>query len=665
MQVDSHYFEPDTTTAARLIDNPIIIDSMVQSKVTLYWFIDLITMNIFNRSFFWSFFKSAPLPSLYQRQSDEVAYAGFEKETLYASQEWSPEQLFTYSEFFFPSPQSYLAPNWEHHARRVCDVFYRRLQQLRPLFPSYNRHKNTSRDTARSYIIASDSLKNPSEVTTLDLEKMYVDHGIKIAGPCELRTAWKFNDLKPRLYYAQGGTDYFAARYMKKIAVALMESFPMSSTANRRDPTTFLNNSYWDSGYVVNWDLTSFTTNLSEAKHFVYMLARLMENEYGDHATVPLYDLRTGIQHVPIWEILDAYNETCNCSPQYSRERLIEIFNLDLAEFPIMSTQANNGMLGVPGNIGIATSLHGIIAAKIVGPRSVVCVGDDAIALVEEDYYDDLQEQIQTLGDIQVEKFSVMDPHIAGKTQYGRFLKRRLTRNDDGLALDDLINLPPIPYVTGIVPRGRITPFSFTIVDRLRKVVGIVGRILDQFRGHFFDDYCIIRSERYFLAIYQEMRIGRYTRGSLPGAIFLEGDQAQIYLPFCIPPVNFRHYDPTTTDWVDWLINSSSPKQSVRLPLQIESSFPDRPSYEVGQIFYSSSNRQLTVLEDFGHVERTSVTEEILVSDRVFRSRLKLLIRDSSRTYMYTVIKDMPEWFLGVLESGPFGRIAWDNEMEL
>jgi len=84
MQVDSHYFEPDTTSAARLIDNPIIIDSVVQSKATLYWFIDLIIMNIFNRSFFWSFFKSAPLPSLYQRQSDEVAYAGFEKETLYA-----------------------------------------------------------------------------------------------------------------------------------------------------------------------------------------------------------------------------------------------------------------------------------------------------------------------------------------------------------------------------------------------------------------------------------------------------------------------------------------------------------------------------------------------------------------------------------------------------
>jgi hypothetical protein len=53
--------------------------------------------------------------------------------------------------------------------------------------------------------------------TTIDAEIFYADNGYLPPGPCEVRYAWKFNELKPRIYYAQGLSAYHSSRYVHDI----------------------------------------------------------------------------------------------------------------------------------------------------------------------------------------------------------------------------------------------------------------------------------------------------------------------------------------------------------------------------------------------------------------------------------------------------------------
>jgi hypothetical protein len=51
-------------------------------------------------------------------------------------------------------------------------------------------------------------------VSSCDLEEFYAETGLVTKGPCEVRYAWKYNDVKPRIYYAMGADAYFAGRYV-------------------------------------------------------------------------------------------------------------------------------------------------------------------------------------------------------------------------------------------------------------------------------------------------------------------------------------------------------------------------------------------------------------------------------------------------------------------
>jgi hypothetical protein len=57
----------------------------------------------------------------------------------------------------------------------------------------------------------------PRLYTTTDAEQFYSNHGYLPPGPCEMRYAWKFNDLKPRVYYSQGLSAYTSSRYVHDV----------------------------------------------------------------------------------------------------------------------------------------------------------------------------------------------------------------------------------------------------------------------------------------------------------------------------------------------------------------------------------------------------------------------------------------------------------------
>jgi hypothetical protein len=66
-----------------------------------------------------------------------------------------------------------------------------------------------------------------------DLERFYADEGREIDGPCEVRFAWKFNDLKPRVYYGIGATAYANSKYIWSIFDSLQRQFRCSDPKER------------------------------------------------------------------------------------------------------------------------------------------------------------------------------------------------------------------------------------------------------------------------------------------------------------------------------------------------------------------------------------------------------------------------------------------------
>lgn len=171
-----------------------------------------------------------------------------------------------------------IAPRWTGFARNLVNDFCFKLTKMGTIFPHVQRRKNMSRDTCR--LLYEDGYRNGSEwydFRTLDLELHKYRTGREINGDCEMRTVWRFNELKPRFYYATGGRMYWKTRYMKRIAVVLMECI-QSTQEKRRSHPEDIQYSIEDEDYVMLWDYSAFTTSLSELKLFLYYIAKNMED---------------------------------------------------------------------------------------------------------------------------------------------------------------------------------------------------------------------------------------------------------------------------------------------------------------------------------------------------------------------------------------------------
>jgi len=635
-----------------LMFHPITLFVGGEEPITASTFLEYFELAMssgFLRSLLWMIAKGGPDKSHDPTEYEAVQFQGYQKEMRYASSQFNENPVFDYNEFIFDRMEMHiLHPEYEQAAIRFADVLYRRVQQLRTVFPLYNKRKNVGQDTRIEYNTVTGH--SSGYVTTFDLERFYSETGHQLGGPCELRSAWKFNDTKPRLYYAQGGGSYFASRYMKPFAVALMESWPSTQERNRRDPNFFLNNVLSDSDLVVVWDLTSFTTNLSEAKFFLEGMAQMWENKIGEHLQYPVLDLWEGsviMRSIP--EMIRQYNNEVNVFPEFSKHRMINKYHLD--EEPLTGVQWNNGMLGVPGNIGIATTLHGIVAAALAGTSHVVSVGDDAIALVHETIEDQMLSDIQKIGELSLDKVSRMGP-LESQEGHVRFLKRDLhLTQDDGLVFgEDLFQLPALSYLDGTIPPGRTEPINFDVHSRAKTVVISIGKYLWSLL-EYRKTGISPQAAAYFKYMYKFFEIP--VRGGVPGAIKIPEsmiDSLETAYQFWIPSLQFQNYDPSLVDWTDYLLSVNS-SEIVRIPRMDEIGIPRYKTYQ-GAIFESTSTRVLQVLEDFGFVKKEKIYEEFYGSQAITGSRLRAFLKGGRVLCLYTVLKDFPEWFSSSIEWG-------------
>jgi hypothetical protein len=558
--------------------------------------------------------------------STVATLAGINKE-FRAAKEAVPSGAINYSSLFSRFSQypwtihAPITPEWTTRAQ----VFARNLKQKlcryrKPLYPAFQRNKNMSRESAM--LLNQDGYryvdKHWTDLSTGDLESHYAKTGRKVGGGCEMRMAWKYNELKPRCYYCLGGVCYWEARFMKPIAIDFMNSNPITHVTRRMDPTEisrFLDPDDW----ICLWDLESFTTRLSELRQFLYYTARYLERDLQVRQhPIPVLDAYQGVVDLNIWEMLDRYNLVVNENSEFTMFRLIEKFGLDwdVDEFQ----QENSGMLGVPGNIGLSTALHGVHILPLIDADKGVGVGDDEMTADHEDPEERLIPHIQVLGKIQREKFEVIPPLDHGTYVTSKFVKRPLTRTRDDLYLGKMFNFPMLAYPFDVKNPDRTVSFTAQEgVDLFVKSVGSLYWEIQAYSQHVGEeDLLLIR--RIFRLAYQRFRFP-FT-GALPGFRSETVDLSTL----CIPPID-DEFDPRYEDWSEVLWTRRS-ERFVLLPVETNNSrIPDFVPY---MRFQCAATRLTTYLEVLGVVvKERKLKQWVEVNEdnrRLFRLQMQGLV---------------------------------------
>lgn len=271
-------------------------------------------------------------------------------------------------------------------------------------------------------------------VTPSQVYRLYEETGIDCEGPVELRTSWTYNQIKPRVYYARGGSVLRPSLYIQAIVNIIIDSFPETHRINRFSPPDFLPSAL-DVGYI--YDYASFTSSLDQVPDFVDSMARFFQG-----TVVRLVDIRGGVVEHDLGDLFSEYNRICN---EYADFDIAKVLHSDQPEI----LQHTCGMLGVAGNIFIATLLHGIHLRFISGLGRSRCVGDDAIAytheplgFLDEDSLETLLWRLRSIGEINDDKFGRFEDEEDPNSQAYKYVKRPIRREEGLLVRGILLDIP-------------------------------------------------------------------------------------------------------------------------------------------------------------------------------------------------------------------------------
>jgi len=597
----------DLTVQAR--EYPIIIPEFDSGPLRLHKIIPIledIAISISQRSLLSMFIRTCPEEDEY-RQSRKVAQETFVKEFVASQTRYRETAAWDWSPFYLESmPRDYDAPDWYHLLRHIRQGFVIRCNRLPTIYPSVSRKKNVGEETS-----CNARMFWPIEyVRTVDLEVIKAKTGIQIEGPCEMRKAWKFNDLKPRFYYCKGGTAHFKSRYMKPFAIALLQSCTSTSVYRRTDPLHYL--SAEDQYFVIYWDYGAFTTSLSELKFYLAALAKGVEGEFD----VRIFDYLEGELHVQVSDLLNDYNETINCGDLFSVHRLAEALDFGI-DTTSLKSQMNNGMLGVEGNIGFSMAVHGGVIAGEVGDDGV-CVGDDGIAITLDEPSVSLIPTLRTLGTIHDEKFGIIRPQNTGP---GKFLKRGFVREAGQFFKAILLDFPISAFIDEEY-MDRTVPPNLTDQTRLERVAIQIGQLL--WKIHLFGQE-ILDEDLYVFKIALTtiyLQVGFPLEGSLM-AFSIRGKPG-LTVRRALPPIISNTFDPRDRDWLEVLMDFHQGPITIPLFAPV----PERPrKIEQGEsVWVDGRNKGFKALEDLGYVELEEQYETFQYVSEESRRKLRQMI---------------------------------------
>jgi len=405
------------------------------------------------------------VPSLWEALAESVDQELDAAINIYHPCTHNWDSLFSPEPSFFPRPLANGYPFDRAVYTQIAQCLAKALPRLRTTlyYPDYS---NKTIGVAASRIIERFTREYDDlhvENTTRGLEILYCRSGIMIGGPTEVRWAFRFNDLRPRIYYARGPDQYYPSRYIQQIFNIIVDCFPMVHRFGRYI-TDIIRLSRSDTLFI--YDYSAFTSKLHEIKNFTAFLSR-----YFSGVMVTVVDSRKGPISIDLGELLNDFNMSCNDFPTFDLGRLDRT-----APYEENLTHHNCGMLGVPGNISSCTLLHGIHLAIVMLSILVKCVGDDAIAAGEIDNFaEEIFPLLQNIGDIKLEKTIIWEPDrfLEDETEEDprtwHYTKRPIRKQDSRIVIGWQAIFPPFGLVYDVQDPIHTT-FKKSIPEKMRRI---------------------------------------------------------------------------------------------------------------------------------------------------------------------------------------------------
>jgi hypothetical protein len=546
-----------------------------------------------------------------------------------------------------------LDPAWANYARGLAFRFAKRIESMGIIYPQVQRKKNMSRETAG--LLAAEGYRVEGKewwnLGTIDLELHSHYTGTRVQGDCEMRMAWRYNELKPRLYYTTGGSAYWRSRFTKPLAVALMECIDSTRLNRRRNPEDIM---YYlsDEDWLILWDMTTFTSTLSELKLFLYYLIKnLEESLIVQQNPLRVFDYRDGVTEITADKLLMAYNIEVNQNSRYSIARVVaKLFPGQDNEESVFHMR-NSGPLGVHGNIGFSTAFHGFHAEAAIKKQTGCGVGDDMLGAITEDPMIRFFDHMKLIGDIEETKADVLEPlREEAYEQVSKFLKRRFTRRSGIIELGLQYAFPALGSVYNLQDEYHtMSPEPMDV--RIMKFAGQVGALywdLHATTEEISEEELELLQSVLNMA-YKELKLDN--RGSLPGRRHRAFKECMMV---AIPPV---YIDPCTMDWAEYLWENDFTGKAL---LPVIHGPTEIPRYSPGLSFVHEDDKTMGVLVDVGCVEEMRKLREWFDTNyenrRIFRSFLSREYHPCE--YRYTSYR--PDWIDQLVTSydAPFYCLA-------
>jgi hypothetical protein len=457
---------------------------------------------------------------------------------------------------------------------------------------------------------------------------------MKLYGPTEVRYAWKYNDLKPRVYYAMGATAYYSSRYARDIWNSLIEMFPPTAVQSRYYLQRL--NPISKSDTVAIYDYASFTSNLTELKYFTEALA-----EWTKDIPVTVIDTHDGPVDMSLGDLLMDYNDVCNRHPEMDLRRIYS------SDETFIEPHRKAGLLGVYGNIVSSTLLHGLILTSITGALDRCnVVGDDAVGKFEKEEYpeeEDITMPCSLLGLVHNEKWKLWEwDDDEEETDGWHFCKRPVDRILGNLFGGQLFDWPNFAVALGLSD-GIHTVQVETIGDRRRLCLTQSCRMLDKL---FHLQTSLSQEERSFLfhtLRYLFHRVG-IPLGRLPGHGVVGITEY---------PTPFLDETDLEVGWFTNVRNHTEDKSFSRPQFWLEEDQVAEADFREESIWCGRMSRSLNLAVDLGYLEAKMAIVTVSTSDHELQLLEDFMAGLHLPFYHFHVVSSPPEWLVD-LASTPY-----------
>jgi len=572
------------------------------------------------------------LPYSDYAESAEIRKETIDKELHAAQVPYHPVTL-NYSSFLSPSPYHRHVPLFgKKSSPAVASQIHSSFEKAKTLISDQLLVPKVSRKTILRKHGApwwkpydKHALDGKRVKTLADVERVYVKTGVWLHGLTEMRSAWRGNDLKPRVYYARGASPHPACSVIQQIFNIFVDSLRITHRKLRFNLHELEGLTFEKMLFL--YDYTSFTSSLHEIRNFTDKLA-----EYCRGTVVKVLDGKLGIVDKDLGELLHEYNRSCNMELDFDVSEILAVEDWILRH--------NCGALGLPGNISSCTLLHGIHLAFILDSlmRGKV-VGDDAIGIFVDDEYEHFErsllvEELENIGMVSEEKTEFFDGDDDERGSW-KYTKRPIFRDGSFIGRGEILDWPSLDLVTDMRNPFHRRPSW----DTTNRRFSVLSKQLVRFR----DGLSVFppnATEKLIITSYLETfynRVGRGMRNRI-GSVTVDDS-------------TFFGYFPNEDDFLTY-----PPVEMVlRHPgclLVVPRKSQDRSfTLNVGSVLYGPSTSVLAYLGNVGLVKAKMMTSYALARSLPETFVEDLLSGRVSFEYSFEIVEDLPDWSYPLLES--------------